>query len=185
MGLHRAGFEVVGVDHRPQPNYPFEFIQADALAPPFDLSIFDLIWASPPCQRYIRSGNVDRGKYPDLVGPVKELLANACASIIENVPGAPMRPDFVLCGSMFGLPIRRHRWFETSWTPTLTPPCDHSSPITGVYGNPHGKKGAYRNMLPSDLDTWSQAMQIDWMNIKELTQAIPPAYSEFLARSLA
>jgi DNA (cytosine-5)-methyltransferase 1 len=105
------------------------------------------------------------------------------------VPGAPMRPDVVLCGSMFELAIRRHRWFESNVPmPLLVPPCDHSQPITGVYGHPHGRGGAWRNgkrpMLPSDTATWSKAMGIDWMHPLELASAIPPAYTEFIGTHL-
>lgn len=183
MGLHRAGFEVRGVDIEDQPNYPFAFSRSDAL----DVSVFgyDLIWASPPCQRFIRSGTVNKKGRPDLLTPIRELLIGAGVPwIIENVPGAPMRADVTLCGSMFNLPLRRHRWFELSW-PKPTPPrkCDHSSPIVGVYGHPHGKRGAWPGMLSGTPETWAAAMGIDWMTVKELSQAIPPAYSEFLAKA--
>lgn len=186
MGLHRAGFTVTGIDIEPQPEYPFEFIQADALRPPVNLEDFDLIWASPPCQAYIRSGLVNKSKAPDLVGPVREMLERSGVPwIIENVPGAPLRADAVLCGSAFGLPVRRHRVFEMSWAPCLlTPACDHSRPVVGVYGNPHGESGAWPGMLPGTLETWREAMGIDWMGAASLSQAIPPAYSEFLARAM-
>jgi DNA (cytosine-5)-methyltransferase 1 len=195
MGYHRAGFDVFGVDIAPQPNYPFEFVQADvsAWASIDDTTInglcyadFDAIHASPPCQAYMRSGNVDRGKHPDLLGPTRELLeATGLPWVIENVPGAPMRTDAVLCGSQFGLEIRRHRWFEFSWAePLLTLACDHSQPITGVYGHPHGKGGAATGMLPSDHETWSRAMGIDWMTAPELSSAIPPAYTELIGAQL-
>jgi DNA (cytosine-5)-methyltransferase 1 len=182
MGLHRAGFDVTGVDISPQPSYPFEFRQGDALEA--DLAGFDFVWASPPCQRYIRGGLQNTSKTVDLLGPVRDRLSTLSVPwAIENVPGAPMRPDLVLCGSAFGLSVRRHRWFELSWpVAALLPPCDHSQPIVGVYGNPHGEKGAWPGMLPSTIETWSEAMGIDWMTAKELSQAIPPAYSEFIAR---
>lgn len=186
MGYHRAGFEVVGVDIAPQPRYPFEFHCWDALefaafapSPPFPV---DAIHASPPCQRYIRSGNVDREKHPDLLPATRQVLERSGVPwVIENVPGAPMRPDVVLCGSQFGLEVRRHRWFEFS-TPTtvLVPPCDHSYPVAGVYGHPHGAKGAAPGMLPGDVETWSRGMGIDWMTAPELANAIPPAYSEVI-----
>lgn len=184
MGLHRAGYDVVGVDHRPQPSYPFRFIWADALSPPVDLSRFDLIWASPPCQAYIRGGTVDKARHPRLIEAVREILeASGVPWVIENVPGAPIRPDYLLCGSQFGLSVRRHRWFEVSWrVATLTPPCDHSRPVAGVYGNAHGKRGAWPGMLPSNHETWSRAMGIDWMTTVELVDAIPPAYAEFIGR---
>jgi DNA (cytosine-5)-methyltransferase 1 len=185
MGLHQAGFTVTGVDINPQPNYPFEFVQADALEYPLDG--FDLIWASPPCQAFIRSGLVNKEDTIDLLTPIrKKLLKQDAPWIIENVPGAPMRADYILCGSMFGLPIRRHRWFEISYPKYfLAPPCNHNRPIVGVYGRPHGINGAWRGMLPGTLESWSQAMEIDWMTVKELSQAIPPAYSEFLAGAVS
>lgn len=185
MGYSRAGFDVVGVDVRPQPNYPFAFVQADALE--CDLAGFDAIHASPPCQAYIRSGSVAKdGRHPRLIEPVRALLAaSGLPYIIENVPGAPLRPDVLLCGSMFGLEVRRHRVFESNvLTPPLTPPCDHSRPIAGVYGHPHGRAGAWRNMLPGDLPTWSRAMGIGWMSAAELADAIPPAYTEFVGSLL-
>lgn len=184
MGLHRAGFDIVGVDINPQHNFPFEFIQADALE--IEIDGYDLIWASPPCQRYIRSGLVDKSKTVDLVGPIRERLqASTSDWIIENVPGAPLRRDVVLCGSMFGLPVRRHRWFELSFSWEEPPmKCDHSEPAVGVYGHPHGKRGAWPGMLPGTLETWKEAMGIDWMTSRELTQAIPPAYSEYIARRM-
>lgn len=185
MGLYRAGFDVTGIDINPQPHYPFRFIQADALYPPVDLHRFDFIWASPPCQAYIRSGNVHRDKHPRLIESVRSKLRDSGVPwVIENVPGAPMRADLILCGTMFGLGVRRHRWFEGS--PALAPfvpaDCNHGKPITGVYGHPHGNGGAWRNMLPGNLETWSREMQIDWMETHELALAIPPAYSEYIGR---
>jgi DNA (cytosine-5)-methyltransferase 1 len=192
-GLQRAGFHVTGIDIKKQPRYCGDlFILADALAPPLDLAAFDLIWASPPCQAYVRSGMVAKdGRHPMLIEPVRDVLrASGAAWVIENVPGAPIRPDLILCGSMFGLGIKRHRWFEANgWLlPFVPATCDHGKRITGVYGHPHGKGGAWRNgkrpMLPSDAATWSREMGIDWMVPAELALAIPPAYSEFIARSL-
>jgi DNA (cytosine-5)-methyltransferase 1 len=192
MGYHRAGFDVVGVDIRAQPNYPFEFHQIDVLTMRgCALVSFDAVHASPPCQAYIRSGMVAKdGRHPKLIEPVRELLEQTGLPwVIENVPGSPIRPDAVLCGSMFGLNVRRHRWFEFSWAePLLTLGCDHSRPVTGVYGHPHGKGGAWRNgkrpMLPSDRETWSREMGIDWMKPLELAEAIPPAYTELIGHQL-
>lgn len=196
MGYHRAGFDVVGVDIQPQPNYPYEFHQGDALGMlgivarlglPNRRGRVDAIHASPPCQRYMRSGNVDREKHPDLLGPTRELLEQTGLPwVIENVPGAPMRADLLLCGSMFGLKVRRHRWFETNWGIDPFPPfaCDHSQPVAGVYGHPHGEGGAARGMLPGTLESWSEAMDIDWMSTSELALAIPPAYTEWIGCQL-
>jgi DNA (cytosine-5)-methyltransferase 1 len=194
MGYSRAGFEVVGVDINPQPRYPFEFIQVDALVvlerwlenDGLEDDI-DAIHASPPCQAYMRSGVVSKdGRHPDFLGPTRELLEQTGLPwVVENVPGAPMRPDAVLCGSHFGLEVRRHRWFEFSWAePVMTLSCDHSLPITGVYGNPHGANGAAPGMLPSDHPTWSRALGIDWMTSAELADAIPPAYTELIGTQL-
>lgn len=189
VGYHRAGFDVVGVDLHENPNYPFPMLVADwaeGLAST-DLSGFDAIHASPPCQAYIRSGNVAKdGRHPELVGPVREALeATGLPYVIENVPGSPLRADVVLCGSMFGLSVRRHRWFEMNWPVSpWTPACDHSRPVTGVYGHPHGAGGAAPGMLPGDLGTWSVAMGIDWMTAKEIALAIPPAYTEWIGGQL-
>jgi hypothetical protein len=172
-GYQQAGFDVVGVDIEPQPHYPFEFHQADAMEYPLDG--FDAVHASPPCQRYIRSGLTAKdGRHPDLLPPIRERLqASGLPWVIENVPGAPMRPDVVLCGSMFGLEVRRHRWFESNVDLfALLPPCCHDRPVAGVYGNPHGAGGAAPGMLPGDLATWSRAMDI------------PPAYTEWVGHQL-
>lgn len=190
-GYMDAGFSVFGVDIDPQPNYWADgFSRADALTVLRDVEFvreFDAVHASPPCQRYIRSGNVDREKHPDLIPPTRALLERTGLPwVIENVPGAPMRADVVLCGSMFGLRVRRHRWFEFSDGITRFPPfaCDHSQPVAGVYGHPHGENGAYAGMLPGTLESWSAAMGIDWMTTAELADAIPPAYTEWIGARL-
>lgn len=191
MGYSRAGFQVVGADHQPQPNYPFEFIQADAMQflddwPVWVDELFDVIHASPPCQGYMTGGLVNRAKHPDLLAATRARLETTGKPwVIENVPGAPMRPDVTLCGSMFGLRVRRHRLFEISTAPLIMiPPCDHTKAVTGVYGNPHGKAGAWPGMLPSNHETWSQAMGIDWMTTAEMSEAIPPAYTQFIGEQL-
>ena len=128
-GLIQAGFEVVGIDVRwsCRKSYPGHFIRGDALRPPVDLSRFDLIWASPPCQRYSLSTR-SRGagaveNHPDLIPPVRDLLAWHPLTIIENVPGSPLRIDCALTGEMVGLPrIQRLRYFELSFPPPLLPP---------------------------------------------------------------
>ena len=163
MGYHRAGFEVVGVDIKPQPHYPFEFVQADALEwlqlfPVRDLSVeFDAIHASPPCQAYsvLRRANPE-AEYPDLISPTRALLEQTGLPwVIENVPGSPTRHLIVLCGSMFGLgamsgdgvkaermfrQLRRHRNFEMSIS-MMTQPCQHEGEALGVYGG--GPTGRY------------------------------------------
>lgn len=178
MGLYQAGFDVIGIDINPQPRYPFRFIQANALQPPLDLSRFDLIWASPPCQAYTVARVIHgRDDHPDLVADVRQMLDDYGAPyVIENVPGAPVRPDLVLCGSQFGQPrLKRHRWFETSFPSfALVPPCSHAKDLVSVFG--HGGH-IYRGVAE-----WRIVMGIDWMTRDELSQAIPPAYSEFIGR---
>ncbi len=202
VGYHRAGFEdIVGIDIAPQPNYPYPFIQADALAPPVDLDAFDLIHASPPCQAY-SVATPDPGQHPALVEPVRALLAGH-ASVIENVIGAPLHDPYVLCGSMFGLKaydparlndvyLRRHRAFETSF-PMLLPPdrCRaYRGFIAGVYGGGSEdriKASRNRNKVgrPSggytpNVDVRRGLMGMPWATRAELNEAIPPAYTEFV-----
>ena len=184
MGYFRAGFDVVGVDMSPQPDYPFDFVQADALRPPFDLSEFDLIHASPPCQAHTRAGHLARAQGNsastiDLVGATRAMLADF-PHVIENVEGAPLYGATKLCGSSFGLGVRRHRLFECSFW-VLAHPCDHDRqgrPI-GVYHRlgdsiPRGGKTA------DTLDQAQEAMGIDWLPWTALKEAIPPAYTEYI-----
>lgn len=192
MGYYRAGFdEIVGIDFIKQKRFPFDFVLANALNPPVDLNDFDLIHASPPCQAYsIGTRNMGTAKgRPDLLGETRALLQHGNTPwIIENVPGAPMRIDVLLCGSMFGLQVKRHRWFELSNPELLllTPSCKHKwergAPI-GVYGN--GTPTSHLKRIgPVYADDWRDAMQIDWMVKKELSEAIPPAYTEWIGRKI-
>lgn len=209
MGYSRAGFEVVGVDHVAQPRYPFKFIQADALeylsAETWDGAgpsmLFDAVHASPPCQAYsvLRRANPD-AEYEDLIGPTRELLKETgLPYVIENVPGSPTRHTIVLCGSMFGLgsngrQLRRHRNFELSF-PMMSPPCVHEGEAVGVYGGgptgrytfENGAKKDYYNRRGGYQGTAAEkaeAMGIDWMNGREINQAIPPAYCELIGTQL-
>ncbi len=186
MGLHRAGYEVLGVDIEPQPNYPFEFVQADAMT--FPLDGYDLIWASPPCQAFTayRRRRDHVGEYPNLIDATRRRLRESGAEwIIENVPSAPLERPQMLCGSSFGLDVRRHRIFETSY-PVLTPGCNHGWREKGRFAQATNRNnrrdtvevGVWR--IP--LDVQQKAMGIDWTTREELSQAIPPAYSECLAR---
>ena len=131
MGYHQAGFVVMGVDLHPQPRYPFEFHLADALT--FPLEGFDFIHASPPCQDHVRApGAMRKHGTGWILGAIRErLLKSGALWVIENVPGAPLRPDFRLCGCMFGLRrLKRERWFEASWKPfILRPPCHHTERV--------------------------------------------------------
>lgn len=187
-GYHRAGFDVLGVDIVNRPNYPYDFVKADAIDFLADVRSgdFDAIHASPPCQAFSITGNLARaqGKQAsgiDLVDVTRdELVRIGRPYIIENVPGAPLHDPLILCGSMFGLKVRRHRLFETSFF-TMQPECDHRGqgrPV-GVYGSkgdsiPQGGKTA------ETLDEASEAMGIDWMPWRSLVLAIPPAYTEHI-----
>jgi DNA (cytosine-5)-methyltransferase 1 len=189
MGLHRAGFTVVGVDIQPQPRYPFTFVQADAmkvLSDAKELRKYDLIWASPPCQAFTayrrRPNHVPA--YPNLIPDVRSWLRAANVPwIIENIPGAPLFEPVQLCGSSFGLDVRRHRLFETCFE--VRPlACNHR------WQTPRFKPASNRTNLRCTvevgvwripLDVQSRAMGIDWMNREELSEAIPPAYSQYLA----
>ncbi len=192
-GYRRAGFEVTGVDIVHRDYKPGNFVQADALAFVREHGHdFDAIHASPPCQRYINGGNAARvskqRERPDLVGPVREALdAIGRPYVIENVEGAPLRRDVVLCGSMFpALAVRRHRAFELGgwqWS-ALLPACNHTKPVAGVYGHLHGKAGAWPGMLPSTLESWRAAMGMPWASAEGLAEAIPPDYTELIGREL-
>jgi DNA (cytosine-5)-methyltransferase 1 len=187
MGYHRAGFDVVGVDIEPQPRYPFEFHQADAMTWPLDG--YDAIHASPPCQDHSTTASLHGRRHGTgwmLAGTRERLQQQAAAWVIENVPGAPMRSDYRLCGCLFGLPgLRRDRWFETSWHGfELRAPCSHQGAAVTVAG--HGSDGRfYRDgRTPQTQAQRAAAMGIDWMTQAELAQAIPPAYTEHIGRQL-
>ena len=182
MGYHRAGFDIVGVDIEPQPRYPFEFVQADAMT--FPLDGFDAIHASPPCQRY-SSMSRNNETHPDLYAATRRRLLEAGKPwIIENVIGAPYQHGCTLCGSMFGLKVRRHRNFETSWLILSSLRCDHAAqgrPITvtgqgGGRPRPHSWKGVKAE--------WPDIMGMPWASPAECTQAIPPAYTEYIGQQL-
>lgn len=215
MGYYRAGFDVVGIDIKPMPRYPFEFHQADALEYcAAHGAEFDAIHASPPCQLYSTMTNgrwQDRlQNHPDLIKPTRDLLiAIGKPFDIENVEGARSKliNPILLCGTMFGLKtksgsqLRRHRYFEVRdlflWTPT----CQHDSgSAIGVYGG--GQNPARKR--PATIGVWGHAggasnrdgliqfgtqdrrdaMGIDWMSGDELSEAIPPAYTEFIGKHL-
>lgn len=187
MGYHRAGFDVVGVDIKPQPHYPFEFHQADALT--FPLDGFDAIHASPPCQAwtaYRRTGLV--GESPELIEPVRDKLnATGLPHVIENVEGAPLVGAVRYCGTSFGRPIRRHRLFESSVF-LMTRPCEHASFGPRFPASTNRKKNSRRTLAIGQWNvSWAdqcQAMDIAWMTLDELSEAIPPAYTEHIGRQL-
>lgn len=197
MGYFRAGFHVTGVDRDPQPNYPFRFIQADALEMLKDrkfLAQFDAIHASPPCQfkaLATLSQRLAGAEYPNLIPPTRELLqAQRLPWVIENVPDTPLRPDIRLCGCQFGLTLpgvgylKRERWFETSWHGFhLEMPHHHAGYAISIAG--HGTPAWVRAKTGHiGVAEWRRVMGIDWTTRDELTEAIPPAYTEYVGARL-
>lgn len=194
MGYHRAGFEVVGVDIKPQPRYPFEFHQADALEYCIEHGHeFDAIHASPPCQRYSIATHVqgNRERHPDLVGPTRDVLAMSGKPwVIENVPRAPLDNPIMFCGTMFGLQVFRHRLFECSFR--ISPPVHERHKGTCMSHRWHGEhwddlSGGYVTVCGGGncrVATARKAMGIEWMTKRELNQAIPPAYTEYIGKQL-
>jgi DNA (cytosine-5)-methyltransferase 1 len=183
MGLHRAGFEVVGVDIEPQPNYPFEFHQADALYYP--LEGFDFVWASPPCQAYTKAQRIRKNGHPDLIDRVRDRLGSREGLLycIENVEGAPLRNAVLLCGAMFGIRTYRHRLFEASFW--LEPPehPEHTAKLRKM--GRRVQPGEYMHIVGnfSGAELAREIMGMPWATRDELREAIPPAYSEFIGRA--
>jgi DNA (cytosine-5)-methyltransferase 1 len=195
QGYADAGFEVTGVDNKPQKHYPFTFIQADVLT--FPLDGFDVIHASPPCQgysrsRHIRMNRTDRIEHPLLIDQMRaRLIQSGLPWVIENVSEAPMSHFLTLCGTQFGLPIYRHRQFETSHLVLSPGRCHHPHKLLPGYvcvygdhvrGTQIGRYGNNYQRYP--VEAGRSAMGIDWMTQKELSQAVPPAYTRWIGRFL-
>jgi hypothetical protein len=194
MGYHRAGFEVVGVDIQPQPHYSFPFIQADALQVLDEAGWwgFDLIHASPPCQKFSITANLARaqGKQAsdiDLLTPLRPILkAIGKPYVIENVKGAPLINPITLCGSTFNLGVRRHRLFESN-----LPLVDHGKCRHKEQGRPVGVYYSIGDEIPQGgktaetLEQGQEAMGIEWMPWSSLKEAIPPEYSLWIGRQAA
>jgi len=187
MGYYRAGFEVEGVDIKPQPHYPFKFYQADALK--FPLEGYDAYHASPPCQRFSRLTPPEhRYKHPDYIPHTRARLQfqwemRKAPYVIENVPDARYRliEPFMLCGTMFGLPTRRHRYFETRPRhDALLITCQHDKLPVVVSGTTRRKTGR----IEYSVAAVREAMNIPWMTRAELDGAIPPAYTEYIGKYL-
>lgn len=192
VGYHRAGFDVVGVDIQPQPRYPFEFHQADALAGQLEKRFgrFDAIHASPPCQAYSALNAYNQKIYPDLISITRKcLLDSGVPYVIENVPGAPLHNPVELCGNMFDLRIYRHRRFESSFFisspfhPAHKALCVRNGylptterPFMSIHGGKHSLAW---------LNTARAIMGVSWMmSIREVCESIPPAYTEFVGKWL-
>lgn len=196
VGISRAGFCVHGIDIQEQPEYPFAMTQQNALET--SLVEYDFVWASPPCQCFTKYQNCRpdiKHKYKDLIQEVRLRLQRWGGSyIIENVPRCPLIKPVVLCGSMFGLDVRRHRLFESN-VPLTVPLCNHSIWKPNRFpggrsrerGGPRVKcRGTVevgRWNIP--LETQQKAMRIDWIkNLRMLSQAVPPDYAEYLAKQV-
>jgi len=189
-GYEQAGHDVVGVDIRHQPHYPYAFHWDDALE--FPLDGFDLVHASPPCQRF-STGAASWGtslKHPDLIGPIRERLIQwGGPYVIENIPLAPLRDPVMLCGDQFGLGVFRHRNFETSFPATAPKHQRHTGRIgDGRFFTVAGHCGGSSSRdgwTGGSLSEWQKAMGgINWANSRELAQAIPPAYTKFIAEQI-
>jgi len=204
-GLIEAGFEVTGVDNVPQPRYPGEFWEMDFKNLFNEARVlnktFDFVWSSPPCQAHTALKTAPNNKkHPNLIPATRKLLNKINLPwVIENVVGAPLNNPFVLCGSMFNLTVsrpsfgtfelRRHRIFQTSFD-VSTPKCQHQHPVAGVYGG-HVRiraasvggrgttdlPGENRPKIAAEL----MGMKDEGLTMNELSQAIPPAYSKFIA----
>lgn len=201
MGYHRAGFTVVGLDIKPQPRYPFHFIQWDALdIDSAFLRTFDAIHASPPCQGYTAMRHAPGTKgAPLLIARVRDMLeASGKPYVIENVEGARdiMCDPITLCGTTFGLgaqgcELRRHRLFESN-VEIIPLSCQHSEkPVIGVYGG-HARRRSARHGGRGTRDAWEgghvtaakEAMGMDWATLAEMSEAIPPAFTHYIGKML-
>jgi DNA (cytosine-5)-methyltransferase 1 len=190
MGYSLSGFEVVGVDIKPQPHFPFEFHQGDALEFIKDHGHeFDAIHASPVCKKFSKLNNIRNNNHPDYITPLRPLLKEIGKPyIIENVVCAPLENPVMLCGTMFGLRIFRHRLFESSINLTAPPHIRHKD--LGLFVGQTSRKPTKDNQVYSvyghfsDLEGAKKAMGIDWMNQRELCQAIPPAYTKYIGDQL-
>ncbi len=194
MGYSQAGFtEIVGVDIVPQPNYPFTFIQGDALAPPVELDRFDLIHASPPCQTHVPMA-VNRWANPrwaDQIAPTRGLIRRY-PYVIENVSGAAksLHAPMVLTGEMFGLETSRRRLFELgNWFCMSPPPMRRREKAMAIYGKPDGRRLTNRKD-GTNLHAWesmeagAKTMGVTWMTDElEVREAIPPAYTKFIGEA--
>jgi DNA (cytosine-5)-methyltransferase 1 len=200
MGYHRAGFEVVGVDHNPQPHYPFRFWQFDVTkdVPLWAFKAFDAVHASPPCQAYTRKSSTWGRKrvnvidHPDLLGPTRELLkATGLPYVIENVPGAPIDAQLMLCGTMFPPPgvtgkvLDKHRLFEANWQLPMPPAaCNHSVPRYSPWSGKGRSAAAHRDAQGTPWIPTSGGASRAAGYTGDLNNAIPPAYTEHIGRAL-
>lgn len=196
VGYSQAGFDVVGVDIKPQPNYPLPFIQGDALAlDPKFVAFFDVVHASPPCQAYsdLAKRNRNANDWPRLIEPVRDMLIRSGrAYVIENVDGAPLLNAVVLCGTMFPeLRVLRHRLFEANFKIAPPPHKKHPKVHTFDRRKSHfGKTDEWKDFVQvtgggnCTLGAAREAMGISWMTKNEINESIPPAYTRFIGWQL-
>jgi DNA (cytosine-5)-methyltransferase 1 len=206
MGYYLAGYDVVGVDIDPQPNYPFTFVQCDAIeyirAHGHE---FDLGHGSPPCQAYTPLNAYNHKVYPDLIGPTREAFeAVGLPYVIENVEAAApeLRDPTLLCGPMFGLRVYRHRLFETNWGLTVPPHPKHverctrngylptpERPFMSIHGGKHSR--AWQRAACDAMGMpWIKVPEDARMDriqagIREVCEAIPPRYAQWIGERAA
>lgn len=186
VGYYRAGFDVVGVDIEPQPNYPFTFYQADAMT--FPLNDFDVVHASPPCQRYSQATTFHgtQENHPDLIEPMRQRLqAWGGPWVMENIERAPLVKPIKLCGNMFGLRVYRHRLFESNIS--LQQPRHVKHVLKAAGPGAIAKTGEYWSVGGhfGHKEEAAVAMGIGWMKtVEELANAIPPVYTEWVGLQL-
>lgn len=187
MGYHQAGFDVTGVDIKPQPKYPFNFILSDAIEYLIKHgSEYDFIHASPPCQGYSNlTPLAHRANYEKLISVLrKELIKIGKSYCIENVAGA--RRDLInptmLCGSMFGLRTQRHRFFETTFSFKPPKKCNHSElPLLVTTASKASREKRFKlGIKPKTVENAPAAYGIDWMDFNGLKESIPPAYTKYI-----
>lgn len=187
MGYNRAGFEVVGVDINPQPRYPFEFHQGDALQYLLEhWQEFDALHASPPCQAWTRAQRIQGREHPDYIKSTRaafKLIGRPW--VIENVVGAPLVNPITLCGGSFpALQVYRHRLFESSHAISAPRHREHTAKLTKMGRAP--VDGEYMHVVGNfaGVAKARAAMDIDWMVRDELREAIPPAYTQHIGEQL-
>ncbi len=193
VGYYQAGFEVFGVDLKHGKRYPYTYLRADVLDVLRDeeyLQQFDVIHASPPCQthsitKHLRNAQGKSTSKVDLIPETRAaLIATGKPYIIENVMGSPLIDPIMLCGSAFGLKVRRHRIFESNLKLQGTI-CNHKE-----QGRPVGIYGSLRDEIPKggktaeSIDEARQAMDMPWAIWSELVEAIPPAYTKYLGEQI-
>jgi len=200
-GYAAAGFEVVGIDRDPQPNYPYKFIQADLrdLAPQWIAENFDAVAGSPPCWQHSVLRHRTGREYEDFISDTRALFeASGLPYVIENVEGAPLKDPLVLCGTQFPgrLRVKRHRLFESNIE--LAAPMPHPRGKHPLHFTHDKRKAHY-----GQLDEWtafvsvngggncSKAAALDAMGVRdrpltkdELNQGVPPVYTEHIGRQL-